>query len=138
VLYGADGEQEADEILARAVGTLREVCGLREPAYAVPFSHLVEFVASDPVAGLDPASDVEVTVVPPDALARLTLPLTSPRRDLEVLCLTRHLAFSLSRPVKGPVTHATPFFEKLLGVPVTSRSLGTITRLVNKYRDFPA
>ena len=135
VVFSAADEPVAEAVVARARETLFELRGLREPAYVAPLVHLVELVAADPFAGRDLSDVLETfaTLMPRDALAQLTLPLASAHGDLEVVRLTPYLALSLQRRTGAMASSPTRFFEKLLGVPATTRSLGTIQRLVNKH-----
>ncbi len=63
-------------------------------------------------------------------LPEVELPLFNRNRMLEVLRLEPGVAASLSRVQGSSVGDPTAFLEDLLGVPVTSRTLGTIQRLV--------
>jgi hypothetical protein len=135
VVFSAADEPAAEAAVAGARERLLALRGLREPAYVAPLAHLVELIRSNPFAGYDlaVAFDAGVTLMPRDALARLSLPLASPRGGFEVVCLTPYLA-----PTVGPRTsvareNPTPFFEKLRGVPATTRGWGTIVRLVKKH-----
>jgi uncharacterized protein (DUF1697 family) len=135
VVFAAEDETAAEAIVAQARETLFELRGLREPAYLAPLDHLIQLVAQDLFAGRDLADvlDISATLAPRDALATLRLPLASPRGDVEVIHLTPYLALTLRRQVGSTAGSPTPFFEKLLGVPATTRGWSTIVRLVKKH-----
>jgi uncharacterized protein (DUF1697 family) len=135
VVFSAAGEPEAELMVARARETLLELRGLREPAYVAPLDHLIGLVAQEPFVSYDLTGefDASATVLPRHALARLSLPLVSPRGGFEVIRLTPYLALTVGPRESVSRENPTPFFEKLLNVPATTRSWGTILRLVTKY-----
>lgn len=131
----APSEGRAQEIVDRASAALAPVCGLREPGFAVPLAHLVELVLAEPFRGRDGADVHEhaATFGPPGAFAALNLPLATARGDVELIRVTPYVALSVCRKVMASPGAATPFLERVLGAPVTTRSWTTITRLVRKY-----
>lgn len=135
VVFSAAGMPTAEKVVAGARETLLEERGLREPAYIAPLDHLAELVVADPFAGYDLAGafDASATLLPRDPLSRLSLPLASPRGELEVIRLTPYLALSVGAQVNPSRENPTSFFERLLGVPATTRGWGTIVRLVKKH-----
>ncbi len=135
VVFSAEHEPAAAAVIERARGVLLAQCGLPEPAYFAPLDHLADLVAADPFAVCDLSNvlDSNATFMSRPALAHLSLPLRSPRGDVEVLRLTPYLALSVRRQIDGHVLSPTAFFEKLLGAPATTRSWGTILRLVSKH-----
>lgn len=68
-----------------------------------------------------------------DSLPAGQLPLESKRRDVKVLQLTGSEAFSVSIKVGNTPGSPNAFLEKLLGLPVTTRSWNTVVRLVQKH-----
>jgi hypothetical protein len=68
-----------------------------------------------------------------DSLARLSALLISPRGDVELIRVTPFVVLSVSRKVGAGLGNPTPFLEKLLGAPATTRGWGTIERLVRRH-----
>ena len=131
----ADSGQVAGEIVARACQKLLLVCGLEQPAYVCSLEHLADLVAANPFADVDPDGvyQFSASFMPAEALASLELPLRSPHGDVEVLRVMSETALSVSRKLMSSPGDATPFLEKILRVPVTTRSWNTIVNLVKKY-----
>jgi uncharacterized protein (DUF1697 family) len=135
VVFSASDERSAQAITDEASAALGLVCGLREPGYAVPLAHLAELVAAEPFRG-HAGPDVHehaATFGPADAFEALSLPLASPRGDVEVIRVTAWVTLSVCRKIMSAPGGATPFLEKTLGVPVTTRSWTTVARLVRKF-----
>jgi hypothetical protein len=111
------------------------VCGLREPAFTVEFEPLAKLVAESPFTGLEAEHPHEfnASFMADEHLARLAAPLVSPRGDVEVVRVTSFVALSVSRRSGAGGGYPTPFLEKLLAAPVTTRGWGTIERLIRKY-----
>jgi uncharacterized protein (DUF1697 family) len=135
IVFAAADEAVALAVVSAANAALSRVCGLREPAYIAPLDHLAGLVAETPFAGIDGPDIYEhaATFGPPGAFAALRLPLATPRGDVELLRVTPYIALSICRKVIAAPGAATPFLERTLGVPVTTRSWTTITRLVRKH-----
>ena len=134
VVFSADTEQAARDTVARACDILREVCGMKEPAFIASLPHLIECVDTDPFANLPPEWMPLASFLAPDGLTSLSVPQRSPRGDVEIVRVTSQAVFSVSRKVMSSPGDPTPFLEKLLNGPATTRSWGTIQRLVRKYR----
>jgi uncharacterized protein (DUF1697 family) len=125
----------AREIVARAGSVMALTCGLREPAFTIELEPLAALVAEQPFAGIEAErlNEFNASFMNDAQLARLSAPLVSPRGDVEVIRVTAFVALSVSRRVGAGMGSPTPFFEKLLGAPVTTRGWGTIERLARKH-----
>ncbi|NUM47289.1 MAG: DUF1697 domain-containing protein [Anaerolineales bacterium] len=134
VIFSGDTEQAARDTVARACDTLREECGMMEPAFIASLPHLIECVDTDPFANLPPEGMPLASFLAPDGLASLSVAQRSPRGDVEIVRVTSQVVLSVSRKVMSSPGDPTPFLEKLLNGPATTRSWGTIQRLVRKYR----
>jgi len=134
-IFTASTAENAGEIVMRSRQILKAECGLEEPAYVCDLQHLAEMVAADPFANanLENVYGYFASFLPPEAITRLQAPLQSPRGDVDLLLVTHSAVLSLSRMLGASPGDPTPFLEKLLQVPVTSRSWNTIVRLVNKF-----
>jgi uncharacterized protein (DUF1697 family) len=139
LVFAARSLPVAQEITGRARQELGSACGLKEPAYLARLDHLTELVRSDPFAGREAPEVIyfAASFMPSGALARLPAPLVSPRGDLEVIVVTDQVALSVARRLGKTSGDPTSFIEKYLGVPVTTRSWGTIVRLVQKFAGQP-
>lgn len=135
VVFGATSLAAARAIVEAASASLARVCGLREPAFTIALEPLVALFHEAPFAGVETQAlrEFNATFMPDEALVRLTAPLTSPRGDVEVLRVTPFVALSASRRVGAGTGSPTPFLEKLLGAPATTRGWGTIERLVRRH-----
>lgn len=135
VVFSAASLGVARAIVDTASASLAHVCGLREPAFTIALEPLIALVSENPFAGAQTKDlyGFNATFLPDDALARLTAPLVSPRGDVEVLRVTPFVVLSASRRVGAGIGYPTPFLEKLLGAPATTRGWGTIERLARKH-----
>ena len=135
VVFAAESLPAAREMVERAARALAGVCGLREPGFTIPFEPLAVLVAEEPFAGPGAAGlrEFHASFMADEQLARLSAPLVSPRGDVELIRVTPFVALSVSRRVGAGVGYPTPFLEKLLGAPATTRGWGTIERLVRKH-----
>ncbi len=136
LIFSAETEQVAQDTVARACDTLRGVSGMKEPAFIASLPHLTALVDADPFADV-PLEGVNMfcaSFLAADGLARLSVAQRSPRGDVEVVRVTPQVVLSVSRKVMSSPGDPTPFLEKLLNGPATTRSWGTILRLVKKYR----
>ena len=135
VVFAAESLPTAREIVARASLKLADVCGLKEPAFTIELEPLVALVAEGPFERVSTESGqaFNATFMADDQLARLSAPLLSPRGDVELIRVTPFVALSVSRRVGAGIGYPTPFLEKLLGAPATTRGWGTIERLVARH-----
>ncbi|WP_158934752.1 DUF1697 domain-containing protein [Burkholderia sp. S171] len=127
---------QPQKVLNRACETLRGTCGLKEPGYIRTIAYLTQLITLDPFGEIESnsvhACCVSFLHAAEDSSA-LQLPLESKRGDVKVLQLTHSEAFSLSVKVGNSPGSPNAFLEKLLGIPVTTRSWNTIVRLVQKH-----
>ncbi|MFM8322017.1 MAG: DUF1697 domain-containing protein [Chloroflexota bacterium] len=135
VVFSAADEPDAQAALDRACQALQGVCGLKEPAFIERLEVLVSLSAAQPFAGYEQAGwdDFSATLMSAATAARLALPLAASRGALEVVQVEHATVLSVVRRLPGHPLSATPFFERLLGAPVTTRGWGTILRLVKKF-----
>jgi uncharacterized protein (DUF1697 family) len=130
VAFDAD-PRSVDLLVAQVSARLSEVKGRSTPIFVRSLDELAstrwdDIFASRP-AGYD--KDLLVTFVPGHA-PPLDLPLAGPK-DLSVVFDHRPGAlFSASRSVDGQTSNPGGMIEKALGVPVTTRAVGTITKVL--------
>ena len=127
---------QSQRVFNGACEILRRTCGLKEPGYIRTIDYLTQLIALDPFVEIESnsvhtccASFLHAT----NGLSALQLPLESKRRDVKVLQLTHSEAFSVSIKVGNTPGSPNAFLEKLLGLPVTTRSWNTVVRLVQKH-----
>jgi uncharacterized protein (DUF1697 family) len=135
LIFSADNEETALKVLAAACRRLESGCGLEEPAFLCGLPHLAKLVADDPFAGID-MKNVYLccaSFMPPKAILKVKTPLQSPRNDVEIVHVTSKTVLSLARKVGASPGSPTAFLEKILSVPVTTRTWNTILRLVKKH-----
>ena len=123
------------QVLAGACRRLRMGCGLEQPAFLRRIDRLIDLVASDPFAGVDPASvyDCLVTFLSADHGDLPALPLRSSRGDVEVLQFSGGEALSTCQKRGNTAGSPNLLLEKVLGAPATTRSWNTVVRLVEKH-----
>ena len=125
----------ARKILASACEVLRGTCALKEPGYIRTVEYLAELVALNPFSKVAQGSVYEccASFVHPQSGALPELPLESPRRDVQVLQSTGSEVFSVSLKIGNTPGSPNAFLERLLGLPVTTRSWNTVLRLVRRH-----
>jgi uncharacterized protein (DUF1697 family) len=135
LVFSASTRSSHHRLLLRASALLKAQCGLAEPAYVRSVSYLVELVAAEPFALVDRSLVYEccVSFLHPEANLPSDVPAYAKRRDVEVLRFTGGEAFSLSRKIGKTPGSPNVVLEKLLGLPATTRSWNTVTRLVRKH-----
>jgi len=135
LVFEADSARSAMDILQAATATLRSVAGLREPGCVRSLAALRRLPWSEVFAGVDPADVHELTVsfACGKVNSTLALPQSTDRQDAVVLWLERDNALSVTRRIMSGPGSPNMLLERLTGVPFTSRSLGTIQRLIAKH-----
>lgn len=135
IVFTAETNSEAQGILASAREILRETCGLKEPGYIRTTEYLAKLVSLNPFGSVERASVHEccASFVCPEAGSLMQLPTESKRRDVKVLHVTESEVFSVSLRVGATPGSPNAFLERLLGVPVTTRSWNTVVRLLQRH-----
>lgn len=135
LVFAAGARASPQRLLQRASKLLEASCGLVEPGFIRSLPELIQLLATEPFAAVDRSSVYEccVSFLHPDAQPPGTVPLMSSRGDVEVLRFTAGEALSLSRKIGKSPGSPNAFLEKLLGLPATTRSWSTVTRLVGKF-----
>jgi uncharacterized protein (DUF1697 family) len=125
----------ARRVFAGACEVLRSTCVLEEPGYIRSVEYLAELVALDPFSAVERDSVYEccASFLHPRSRPLAELPLESRRRDVQVLRSTGSEALSISRKIGNTPGSPNAFLERLLGLPVTTRSWNTVVRLVRKH-----
>jgi len=123
-------------LASRAGERMRASCGLREPMFVRALSELAALVAGDPFAGQVAAGRDAccITFLGAPRKPLPTLPLVTPRGDLELLRSDDTHVLSVSRWVGKSGGSPNAWLERHLGEPATTRNWRTVVRLVEKYR----
>jgi len=135
MVFTVGSDSQAQSIFSGACQILRGTCDLKEPGCIRSIEYLAELVTLNPFADIEPGTVYACCASflhPVDSL-RARLPLESKRRDVKVLRWTDSEALSVSLKVGNTPGSPNAFLEKLLGIPVTTRSWNTIVRLVRKH-----
>ena len=131
-IFTAPSQRAALSIARRANATLKECCGLDEPAFVRSMKHLARLVEADPFADspTDAIHERCVSFVTPDAVASLDLPVVTPRRDVEIFAAGPQEYFSVSRTIGASPGSPNALIERRLGIPATTRNWNTVVRIV--------
>lgn len=135
LVFSTGPRANPEALLRKAAKQLHAVCGLVEPGFVRSVPYLADLVASAPFAAVDTSEVYEccVTFLHRDAELPEPLPLRSKRQDLELFHCTGGEVFCLSLKIGNTPGSPNAFLEKLLGLPATTRSWNTVSRLVAKY-----
>jgi uncharacterized protein (DUF1697 family) len=132
LLYDAASADEARQLLAVARQHLSERCGFVEPACCRSLATLRRLPLAEllrPLRGAD-VYELSVSFACAPRLPALELPLRNARGDAEIIWLRQGMALGLSRQLKASPGDPNRLLEQRTGKPFTSRSLGTIERLI--------
>jgi hypothetical protein len=123
------------KVFAGACEMLRGSCGLTEPGYIRTVAYLAELVALSPFCTVDSGSVYEccTSFIHPQSGPLPALPLVSKRGDVRVLKSTESEVHSVSLQIGKTPGSPNAFLERLLGLPVTTRSWNTVVRLVQRH-----
>jgi len=135
LVFEAASAKSALNILHAAAEALRSVAAPREPGCVRSLAALRRLPWSEVFAGFDAADVHELTVsfACGRVNSRFALPQSSERKDAVVLWLQRDNALSVTRRIRSGPGSPNMLLERLTGVPFTSRSLGTIQRLLARH-----
>ncbi|MEU9069485.1 DUF1697 domain-containing protein [Streptomyces sp. NPDC048109] len=119
-------------VVAEAAKTLESAAGYTEPALVRGLDLLVDVLDSDPFDGHEDSRTYRKTFTFFDGgrTVELKLPWTNTKDDVDIVELRDGLALSLIRKEKSNAGSPTAEIERMFGVPATTRTLGTIERLV--------
>ena len=135
IVFDAPSLMVAKGILVAAASDLRAGCGLIEPACVRSMATLARLPTQRVFAGIDRVRVHELTLS--FACARPStvpeLPLSNARGDARVLWLERGNAMSVSLKIMSGPGSPNRLLEQVVGVPFTSRSLGTLERLLDRH-----
>ena len=135
MVFMISSERQAQKIFAGACELLRSGCGLKEPGYIRAVEYLAELVAHNPFSAIEPGSAhaCYASFIHPQSGPLPELPLESKRRDVRLLESNGSEVFSISLKVGKTPGSPNALLERLLGLPVTTRSWNTVVRLVERY-----
>jgi uncharacterized protein (DUF1697 family) len=108
---------------------------LKEPAFVHSLPSLAKLAAENPFVQFEKPVIYEryISFFKASLSKKITPPIESKTKDCIVFRVVSGAALSFSRVVNGKTGYPTPLLERTLNSPVTTRSWGTIMRLVDKY-----
>jgi hypothetical protein len=135
LVFEAKSLVSAQKVLALACSSLAVSASLREPACVRPLNALSRLPWQEVFAGIGPTSVHELTVsfACREFKQSIALPVSSDRKDATILWLEGLTALSITRKVMSGPGSPNMLLERLTGIPFTSRSLGTIQRLLSRH-----
>lgn len=131
VVFRAQSGTEAD-VVGRAAGPLGRDAGYDGAVFVRTFDSLAELIERDPFAAYADERTYRETITFFDGgrTLDLTLPWTNPRGDLDIIELHDSFALSITRMIGSTTGSPNSVLEPRLGVLATTRTMGTIERLV--------
>lgn len=118
-------------ILARAAPALARSSGYADAAFVRPLARLAEILARDPFRGATDAATYRCTFTFFEpAPFGAALPWTSARGDVDIIEADAGIALGVIRKRGATAGSPTAEIEKRLGAAATTRTAGTIERLV--------
>jgi uncharacterized protein (DUF1697 family) len=122
-------------IAARACAGMRDLCGLREPAFVRSVDELAALVAAEPFADalVEGESFRCVSFLGGHREPLPALPFTTPRGDIEFLSATGAEVFSIAHVVGRSAGSPNAWLERTLRAQATTRNWRTVERLVDRF-----
>ncbi|MBV7426699.1 DUF1697 domain-containing protein [Acidovorax sp. sif1233] len=136
VAFSARGVRPAQGIVRTVQRSLRGGHGFDEPVFLRSMAYLHTLLARDPFEGMakaPPIYDFYVTFLHDGAKLLPPLPTRNAREDVRVLLYTGSEALSYNHLVGKTMGNPNVFAEQQLGLPATTRTWGTVARLVRKH-----
>lgn len=119
-------------VVRSAAEVMRRTTGYADAALIRPFSLLVDTLSADPFAGYNDPRTYRYTLTFFDGgrELRLSTPWTNERDDVDIIEIRDGMALSAIRKPKSTAGSSTAEIERLTGGVATTRTLGTVERLV--------
>jgi len=133
-VFSADSDEHAQSVVAATCGQLQTLCGWLDAAHVRCVADLARLVASEPFAS-GPQDEIYercVTFLPAKAGHTLTMPIISPRRDIEVFAALPDIALGVVRLVNGRPGNINALLERLTAARLTTRNWNTVSRVVRQ------
>lgn len=128
----ASSSSEARKVVDRAAAALKKACGYDDAVFVRPLDSLATLLRRDPFKGARDERTYRETLTFFDSDARFDAPLpwTNPRGDVDLLEVADGVAVGIIRKERGTAGSPTAEIEKRLDTAATTRTLGTVERLV--------
>jgi uncharacterized protein (DUF1697 family) len=136
VAFTARGVRPARQVLRAVQTMLVHERGFDEPVFLRDMPGLLSLRSRDPFAGLSkspPVYDFYVTFLHDDAQVLPGLPQSNARGDVQVLLYTDTALLSVSHAHGLTMGSPNVWAEKLFGLPATTRTWGTLCRLLERH-----
>lgn len=119
-------------VTRRAAGVLLNVCGYSDAAFVRPVSLLKALISGDAFDGHTDEQTYRETFTFFDttAVPSWTLPWTNTKDDVDILHINNGVALGVIRKPKNTAGSPTAEIERATGASATTRTRGTIERLV--------
>lgn len=129
VVFG--GGPAPSEVVAAVLVELGATAGYAQPVLVRSAERVAELLSGfPPYDGLKEVHRACVTLHDADRVAEVELPWTSPLEDLVLLATTPDHTASVIRRRGASVGDPNRLLERLLGVPATTRTTGTVQRVL--------
>ncbi|MEU6036815.1 DUF1697 domain-containing protein [Actinomadura sp. NPDC047616] len=130
------GDEDPREVVDRAAPRLTAVSGYKDAAIVRPVDHLETILDRNPFAGsTDERTYRETfTFFDGDHDFGAPVPWTNRRGDVDIIEFSQGVALGVIRKTGSRVGNPTAELEARLGVPATTRTAGTIRRLLKASR----
>jgi uncharacterized protein (DUF1697 family) len=135
-VFGARSQGGAERVLRKALKLLATECGLAEPGCVRSLEELAPLAESRVFKPYDAEEVYEFGLsfaCEREVAAPGRLPLDNPKGDVRLLALEDGNALSVCWKRGASPGNPNLFLERTTGVPWTSRSIGTIRRLLAKH-----
>jgi uncharacterized protein (DUF1697 family) len=130
------GRKDARKVVEQAAHQLTEQSGYRDAAFVRPLENLTAVLNRSPFEGHRDERTYRETFTFFDGGKPFgaELPWTNPRDDVDIISIEEGLALSVIRKSRGTAGSPTAELEKRLEVPATTRTAGTVERLVRTFQ----
>jgi len=130
------GDAAPREVVRRAAPRLLTVSGYGDAAFVRPLDQLAAILDGDPFAGAGDERTHRETFTFFDGAQEFGAPMpwTSRRGDVDIIEIGDGVALSVIRKIGTRVGNPTAEVEARLKVPATTRTAGTVRRLVKAFR----
>jgi len=123
----------AAELVKKIGKRLEKDLGFSVPLMLQTRQSIEALIKQNPFKAVKPGADVKLYVafLAEEPKFKPTLPLKSPKKDIEILAISGQMVFCLAFPAgEGRYGFPNPMVESEFGVPATTRNWNTVLKLV--------
>ncbi|MEO7001706.1 MAG: DUF1697 domain-containing protein [Ktedonobacterales bacterium] len=131
-VFFASAETDRKALTETIERHLRAALGYDAPVFLRTIAELEQILASDPFGALDVTPDMRLCITfTADAIPHdLTLPLRSPKNDMEIIATTDHEAFVVWYLIGGRPPSSSAFLDTSIGKRTTTRFFHTTAKIL--------